>query len=256
VTSSKVVVRLPTSALATAGSVPLKVLNPPSSGGPSNALAFTVTSPAAVAKLATIDPTTAVAGATSALALNVTGSGFVASTHVQFNGSDVKTTYVSATSLTATVPTTMLKIPGRVSVTVHDTSGSVSTPQTFTITKPASACSYACADYGYSSGQCYLDWTCGGDGCLTQKACAAPGGSSCEYKCADYGYTSGQCYEDFACRSDGCLVSQICGGGGGGGGAGVCDYYCKDYGYAEGDCYAGWCCDTGCLVDESVYYGP
>ncbi len=267
--STQIVVRLPASVVAQAGSVPIKVLNPPKEGGASNSLAFTVTSAAAAVKLAAIDPTSAEAGATSAVSLDVTGSGFTTTSKVRFNGGDVKTAFVSATELTATVPTTMLKIPGSVSVTVHDAAGTVvSSPQTFTIMKAtaASTCDYACADYGYSTGQCFEDWTCGNDGCLTQQACTQP--TTCEYKCADYNYTAGQCFEDWTCGDDGCLTQKACdassgsssssSGGSSSGGASACDYACADYGYADGECSAGWCCDpaTECLVDESQYYGP
>ncbi len=254
--ASKIVVRLPAASLGKTGSVPIKVLNPPKAGGPSNALAFTVTSAVAKIALASIDPTTAEAGGTSTVMLAVSGSGFTASSKVRFNGQDVKTTFGSASSLTASVPSTMLKIPGKVSVTVHDTAGTdVSTPKTFTITKATATntCNYACADYGYSNGQCYQDWTCGNDGCLVQQACSTA--STCQYKCADYRYTAGQCYQDWTCGNDGCLTQKACAGGSG---SVACDYSCVDYGYADNQCYAGWCCDptTECLVDESVFYGP
>jgi hypothetical protein len=32
----------------------------------------------------------------------------------------------------------------------------------------SSTCTYACTDYGFAAGQCYSDWQCGNDGCLTQ----------------------------------------------------------------------------------------
>jgi hypothetical protein len=32
----------------------------------------------------------------------------------------------------------------------------------------SSTCTYSCADYGFTAGQCYSDWQCGSDGCLTQ----------------------------------------------------------------------------------------
>jgi hypothetical protein len=250
-------VRVPAVVLSKAGSVPVKILNPPSSGGASNSLSFTVTSAAAHISLSNIDPSTVEAGATSSLSLNVTGSGFTMNSRVRFNGNDVKTIFGSSSSLTATVPSTMLKLAGRVSVTVFDGS-TVSSPKTFTINKAAvvNACAYSCADYGYTAGQCYQDWACGNDGCLQQQACAAGGGGGAgQYRCADYGYAEGQCYQDWTC-TNGYLVAQACGGGGGGGGGGgaVCDYYCADYNYQPGECADGWCCDDPCLVDESVYF--
>jgi len=248
--STQIRVRLPAIVLSRAGAVPVKVLNPPSAGGPSNALSFTVTTASAQIALSNIDPSTAIAGATTSLTLDVTGSGFTMNSRVRFNGSDVKTVFGSSKSLTATIPSGMLKLAGRVSVTVFDGS-TVSTPKTFTISKAAStsACDYSCTEYGYSNGQCYQDWTCKSNGCLEQQACTAST-SSCQYKCADYGYAKGQCYEDWTCQSNGCLTAQSCGGGS----AATCDYLCSDYGYGADECADGWCCVDGCLEDESQYY--
>lgn len=254
VTSSQIKIRIPAIVLSKAATVPVKVLNPPSAGGQSNALSFTVTSAAAHIQLSNIDPTTISAGQTTSLTLDVTGTGFTMNSRVRFNGNDVKTVFGSATSLTATIPSGMLKIAGRVSVTVFDGS-TVSTPKTFTIAKAATtaACDYTCADYGYANGQCYQDWTCESNGCLAQQACTTGSSvSSCQYKCRDYGYSTGQCYQDWTCQSNGCLTQAACGGGGAASGA--CDYTCRDYGYSEGDCQDGWCCESGCLVDESQYY--
>jgi hypothetical protein len=260
--STSIVVQLPAVALKAAGSVAIKVLNPPKSGGPSNAVSFTVTTAAAQIKLSSIAPSTATAGATGAVSLSVTGSGFTTTSRVRFNGSDLKTTFGSATGLTASVPATMLRLAGSVSVAVSDSAGSVvSSPKTFQIQKATSvvsACDYTCADYGYSNGQCYNDWTCGADGCLAQQACATTA-SSCAYSCADYGYSESQCYADWTCKS-GCLVELACTSGfsGGSGSGDACVFLCSDYGYADGECVDDYCCDgsTGCLVDQADYYGP
>ncbi len=67
-----------------------------------------------------------------------TGSGFVASSLVQWNGTNLATTYVSGTVLTATVRSSDLSAVGPVPVTVVNTGpgGGVSRAQTFTIARP------------------------------------------------------------------------------------------------------------------------
>ncbi len=83
----------------------------------------------------------------STLTLKVNGSDFATGAVVQWNGSPLATTFVSATQLTASVPSTLLRSPGTATVTVLS-GGSISNSATFTIpprdptitsTNPASA---------------------------------------------------------------------------------------------------------------------
>jgi hypothetical protein len=92
-----------------------------------------------VPALAAIAPTSAVAGS-GALTLTLTGSNFIAASEVRWNGSPLAAvTYVSSTSLTATVPAGLLAAPGTASVTVHNPApgGGTSSPQVFTISAGA-----------------------------------------------------------------------------------------------------------------------
>jgi hypothetical protein len=84
--------------------------------------------------LTSISPTSANAGA-SALTLTVNGSNFVNTSVVNWNGSALTTTYVSATQLTASVSATLLANAGTASVTVVSPApgGGTTTGATFTI---------------------------------------------------------------------------------------------------------------------------
>jgi hypothetical protein len=89
--------------------------------------------------LSAISPASAPAGA-AALTLSLSGSGFVASSQVRWNGTPLTTvTFVSPTALTATVPASLLATAGSASVTVFNPTpdGGTSSPQTFTITAGA-----------------------------------------------------------------------------------------------------------------------
>jgi hypothetical protein len=87
-----------------------------------------------VPNLGSIFPTNAVAGSTD-LVLTVTGTNFTSSSLVQFNGTSLATTYVSVTSLTATIPKALLISPGTANITVVSPApgGGTSTAKTFTI---------------------------------------------------------------------------------------------------------------------------
>jgi hypothetical protein len=202
--ATQIRVMVPSERVVNAASVPVKVHNPPNSGGGSNLLSFTVASETTRIALASVAPAEATAGSAE-LGLEVSGSGFGSQARVRFNGAEVPTTVASTTTLTAVVPSAMLRLAGVMSVVVFDPAGggtgALTEPQTFTIGKPGGSCSQSCADFGYQRGQCHLDWTCGTDGCLQQKACVA----TCDYRCTDYLYEPKECREGYCC-SAGCLV--------------------------------------------------
>ena len=89
--------------------------------------------------LTTLAPDTAVAGSAD-LIVTASGSGYTTSSVLKWNGAALTTNYVSATSLTATIPASDLATPGSVSVTVTDpTSGDAgSAVVQFTITDQTS----------------------------------------------------------------------------------------------------------------------
>ncbi|OYW72834.1 MAG: hypothetical protein B7Z37_23770 [Verrucomicrobia bacterium 12-59-8] len=87
--------------------------------------------------LTSISPTSVAAGAGNTL-LTVTGTNFINGSVINFNGSALPTTFVSATSLTATIPSASLATPGTppVTVTTAAPGGGTTSSLTFTILAP------------------------------------------------------------------------------------------------------------------------
>jgi uncharacterized protein (TIGR03437 family) len=79
-----------------------------------------------------LSPTSAQAGSTQPVPLTVTGTGFSGGSQVYFGTTQLNTTYVSSTTLTAMIPVSSLATAGLVNVTVN-TGGVSSNPVTFTV---------------------------------------------------------------------------------------------------------------------------
>jgi len=122
--------------IATAGTATITVFNPTPGGGTSGGLTFTINAgsnnPVPVAT--TLNPSSAAKGG-SAFTLTVTGSSFVSSSVVKWNGTSLTTTYVSATQLNAPVPAADIATAGTATVTVFTPTpgGGTSTGLTFSI---------------------------------------------------------------------------------------------------------------------------
>jgi len=86
---------------------------------------------AAQPTITSLSPSSASAGG-AAFTLTVNGTNFVSGATVNWGGSALTTTYVSATELTAAVPASLIETAGTASVTVT-TSGGTSSAATFTI---------------------------------------------------------------------------------------------------------------------------
>ena len=105
------------------------------SGGTSNAVTFSVGAPTILA----LAPSSATVGATG-LTLNVGGQNFISGSTVQWQTTALTTTFVSASQLTATVPSGLLATAGAINVTVQNPGGATSAPSPFTVgTGPAIA---------------------------------------------------------------------------------------------------------------------
>ncbi|MDQ3012585.1 MAG: PKD domain-containing protein, partial [Acidobacteriota bacterium] len=125
---------LPSDVVGT-GQASVTVFNPTPGGGASNIAIFNITSgqnPAPT--LASISPTSATAGGPD-FTLMVTGSNFVGSSKVRWNGTDLATAFVSATQLLAQVPANLIIGAGSAQVVVFNPTpgGGVTSPLTFTI---------------------------------------------------------------------------------------------------------------------------
>jgi len=84
--------------------------------------------------IATISPTSATAGGPG-FTLTVNGAGFNSDAVVSFNGTNLTTTVVNSTQVTAAVPASLITTPGTVGVTVTS-GGATSNSATFTINPP------------------------------------------------------------------------------------------------------------------------
>lgn len=102
-------------------------------GGGGGGGGSTTTPPTAVS-LTSLAPAGVNAGA-GATVLTATGSGFTTASVVEWNGTPLPTSYVSATSVTATIPATDLTAPGSVPVTVSNTGGASSGVVDFAISE-------------------------------------------------------------------------------------------------------------------------
>jgi RHS repeat-associated protein len=138
VSSTQLTAMISAGDIASVGSAQVTVSSPGPGGGVSASATFTITqanNPAP--SLASISPNTATAGA-AAFTLTVNGTNFISASVVVWNGSNLSTSLVSATQLTAQVPATLVSVVGAVQVTVVNPApgGGASTGQTFTITTP------------------------------------------------------------------------------------------------------------------------
>ncbi|OAI41579.1 hypothetical protein AYO38_00675 [bacterium SCGC AG-212-C10] len=142
VTANQLTAVVPAPHVASAGSANVTVVSPAPGGGTSATKTFTITSgsnPAPAPVLTSISPTSKTAGS-ALFTLTATGTGFAASSIVRWGSTDLSTSFVSTTSLTATVPAALVASTGSAQVTVFTSApgGGTSAAQTFTITPPTS----------------------------------------------------------------------------------------------------------------------
>jgi hypothetical protein len=135
VSSTSLTAAISASSVAAAGSFPVTVTNPAPDAGTSAAATFTVNIPLPV--LNSISPTSAAVGS-QAFTLSVSGSNFDSGAVVNFNGAPQPTTFVSSTSLTATISASSVAAAGSFSVTVTNPApdAGTSAPSTFTVNNP------------------------------------------------------------------------------------------------------------------------
>jgi len=117
VSATQVTAAISAADIAVAGTATVTVFTPPPGGGMSNPQTFTVLNP--MPTITSLSPTSAVAGGPG-FTLTVTGTNFVRSSVVQWNGAARATTYVSPTQLTAVIPMTDLVTAGTARVTVFN----------------------------------------------------------------------------------------------------------------------------------------
>lgn len=134
VDSSHLTAAVSATLVASAGSANVTVANP--NVNISTQVSFTITVAPVVTSIA---PTWANAGGAS-FTLTANGTGFDATTALQWNGTPLATTFVGATQVTAPVPASSIAVAGSASITALTQSGSASNALTLTI-RPAAAVS-------------------------------------------------------------------------------------------------------------------
>jgi len=122
--------------IATPGTASVTVFNPAPGGGTSAAKTFTINNP--VPTITAISPTTKNSG-DPGFTLNLTGTNFIPSSRIRWNGANRTTTYVAATYLSAAIPASDIVSAGTATVTVFNPApgGGSSNGMTFTISPPS-----------------------------------------------------------------------------------------------------------------------
>src|ERR1019366_8501342 len=115
VSSTQLTAAITATDLVSAGVATVTVSNPAPGGGASGGLSFTIGNPTPA--LSVISPAAAAANS-AAFPITVSGTGFLASSQVQWNGSNRTTTFVNSTQLTAAITAADLSTSGTATVTV------------------------------------------------------------------------------------------------------------------------------------------
>ncbi|MEP7340080.1 MAG: PKD domain-containing protein [Acidobacteriota bacterium] len=135
VSATQLKAQILTTDLVGTGQASVTVFNPVPGGGTSNVMIFNITSGQSPAPtLTSISPNSATAGGPG-FDLTVTGTNFVASSKIRWNGMDLPTAFVSSAQLIAQVPANLIVGAGSAQVTVFTPTpgGGVTTAQNFTI---------------------------------------------------------------------------------------------------------------------------
>ncbi len=129
---------IPETDLGVAKTANVTIFNPAPAGGVSNALSFIVASGNPVPTLTSLSPASSPTSGPS-FTLTANGLGFVSGAVIRWNGSSLRTTFISNTQLTAIVPSANLLTSGTANVTVFNPlpDGGLSNPLPFTISSLA-----------------------------------------------------------------------------------------------------------------------
>ena len=135
--SSQVQAVVPSSFLASAGTLQIGVFDPGPGGGASNTVTLVVGGTTGLS-VSTVSPSQAVVNSGPQV-ITVTGTGFEPGSAVTFSGNTLATTYVSPTQLTATIPASRLTQVGPYTVRVSSEllGGGVSNGATFEVVNQA-----------------------------------------------------------------------------------------------------------------------
>ena len=129
---------IPTSKLLAVGVLRISVGTSPPGGGASKEVTFDVQNPTAT--LTSLSPLSVVAGS-AATSLTAAGTGFVPGAKIVYGSTDLTTTFGSSTSLSATIPASLLVSSGTAPITVVNPApgGGTSSAISFTVANPTAA---------------------------------------------------------------------------------------------------------------------
>ena len=132
---TQLTVPVPATAITASGVVSVTATNIAPGGGTSNSLEFTVENP--LPTLSSLSPTSIDAGV-SDFALNLTGTGFIAASKVNFGSVTLAPTSVSSTQMSVVIPAAEVVGGGLFQLTVANPGpgGGTSNAQTFTVINP------------------------------------------------------------------------------------------------------------------------
>lgn len=134
VSATKITTQVPDTSLSTLGDLGLYVANPQPGGGTSSTATLQIV--AGEPSIGGLDPASIAAGTTSEPII-VNGQNFASGATVQWNGTNVPTTYLSSTQLQAQPTTAELASPAIIQLTVKNPSpGTVSQFTNFEVTAP------------------------------------------------------------------------------------------------------------------------
>ncbi|MEA2746268.1 MAG: hypothetical protein QOI41_411 [Myxococcales bacterium] len=129
---------IPTSKLVAVGVLRISVGTSPPGGGASKEVTFDVQNPTAT--LTSLSPLSVLAGA-GPTTLTAAGTGFVPGAKIVYGSTDLTTTFGSSTSLSATIPASLLVSSGTAPITVVNPppGGGTSSAISFTVANPTAA---------------------------------------------------------------------------------------------------------------------
>jgi hypothetical protein len=138
ISSTRLDTSIPATDIAAASTAAVTVFNPSPGGGASSSASFAINKPAPA--ISSLSSSSTLVGS-SGLTLTISGSNFVSSSVVRWNGADRTTTFISATQLQALIPASNLAMSGTFAVTVFTppNGGGTSNRLTFTVNSPVPA---------------------------------------------------------------------------------------------------------------------
>lgn len=172
ISASQLTATVPAANIGSAGTAAVTVFSSTPGGGTSASINFTISpiigsNPVPV--LTAISPASATAGGAS-FTITATGSNFIGSSTINWNGIPLATTYVSASQLTATVPAANIATAASIPVTVFNPApgGGNSNSLDFTVNNPATTKKFLFdATHAETAGN--ADWVIDEDGSNPQR---------------------------------------------------------------------------------------